>query len=355
MAIPVKIFVLAPLLVLTACVNSGPQVASYTVNDARRIPEGVACERVQDRYVQGVAGCELYITGSNQKMTAGERNELNRQFSQQVQTTVNFDFDKDVIRSDAAAILERQANWIRQHPAVHFSVFGHTDLVGSDDYNFDLAKRRADAVVRYLISRGVSPLQLDSVVSFGETTPLIRVTSPSELNRRAVTEVSGQIVGGPRRTKEELPCRMLKQEYLPTYSACIKSMSLPLGQVSAVLPTGVAPIPPGGGPGGETGGGPGRQPFERTITLDTGDSRSVSSVSDDGAGNIRSIAEVESGPPDAPTGSAQAERNQSPSRASLSATACNSTGCSSSSVDLNANGTAIDGTERAQPETGDFP
>ena len=40
---------------------------------------------------------------------------------------------------------------IRENPDIQFFVVGHTDSAGSTEYNFDLSKRRADAVKRYLV------------------------------------------------------------------------------------------------------------------------------------------------------------------------------------------------------------
>jgi peptidoglycan-associated lipoprotein len=53
-----------------------------------------------------------------------------------------------------------------------FLIAGHTDNVGAEDYNYDLGKKRADAVSRYLITKkNMDPLKVISV-SYGESTPL---------------------------------------------------------------------------------------------------------------------------------------------------------------------------------------
>jgi outer membrane protein OmpA-like peptidoglycan-associated protein len=53
-----------------------------------------------------------------------------------------------------------------------FLVAGHTDNVGSEDINFELGKKRADAVSRYLITqKKMDPLKVISV-SYGESAPL---------------------------------------------------------------------------------------------------------------------------------------------------------------------------------------
>lgn len=61
---------------------------------------------------------------------------------------------------------------------VVFMVAGHTDSAGSDDFNYELGKRRADAVSRYLITKkSMDPLRVVSV-SYGESAPAADNNSP---------------------------------------------------------------------------------------------------------------------------------------------------------------------------------
>jgi outer membrane protein OmpA-like peptidoglycan-associated protein len=108
-----------------------------------------------------------------------------------VPTTITFGFNRADITPQAAAVLDRQASWIKQFPEVRFRVYGHTDLVGSASYNYNLGLRRAKAVVAYFSARGISSSRLEALVSFGKTQPVINTPSPEQRNRRTVTEVSG--------------------------------------------------------------------------------------------------------------------------------------------------------------------
>lgn len=59
-----------------------------------------------------------------------------------------------------------------------FVVAGHTDNVGADEYNYDLGKKRADAVSRYLITqKKVDPMHV-MPVSYGESAPVTDNTTP---------------------------------------------------------------------------------------------------------------------------------------------------------------------------------
>lgn len=160
----------------------------------------------------GLAGCDrepgaVLNTGdfgsatmNNTGVQSGDRSftlALGTRFAQEVPNTVNFAFNSAVLDANAQAILRQQAGWIRQFPEVRFRVFGHTDLVGGAAFNQALGKRRAEAVVAYLATQGISRSRLEALVSFGKTQPLVQTTAPEMRNRRTVTEVSGFVQGHP--------------------------------------------------------------------------------------------------------------------------------------------------------------
>lgn len=67
-----------------------------------------------------------------------------------------FDFDSDVIRSDAAANLNSLAGSLSKFGDSNLLIAGHTDAVGSSEYNQALSDRRAASAARYLKDRGVN-------------------------------------------------------------------------------------------------------------------------------------------------------------------------------------------------------
>lgn len=122
---------------------------------------------------------------------------LGNRFAQEVPTTITFAFNSSQLSPEAMAVLNQQADFIRQFPEVRFRVYGHTDLVGSDSYNKALGMRRARAAVAYLASQGIGTARLEAVVSFGKTQPVIPTPGPEQRNRRTVTEVTGFVKGNP--------------------------------------------------------------------------------------------------------------------------------------------------------------
>ena len=140
-------------------------------------------------------------TMNNTLVMTGERTaiiNLSRRYAAEEPTTVNFAFDSATLDADAQAKLRQQAAWIARYPQVRFRVYGHTDKVGTDDYNKSLGLRRARAAVNFLVSHGISRHRLEAVVSFGETQPLIVTDGRERANRRTVTEVSGFLKPRPQ-------------------------------------------------------------------------------------------------------------------------------------------------------------
>ena len=84
---------------------------------------------------------------------------------------VNFDFNSSDIRSSSRPVLDQGAELLKANPSVDVRVEGHTDSVGSEEYNQALSVRRAEAVYRYLVNRGVDPERF-TVEGLGESRPI---------------------------------------------------------------------------------------------------------------------------------------------------------------------------------------
>ena len=102
---------------------------------------------------------------------------------------INFDFGKSTIKTESYAYLNRLANTlVRTHARIE--VKGHTDNVGTEEFNMKLSHKRAQAVVDYLIGRGVDKDKL-SYSYYGMSKPL--TTNDTEdgrtMNRRVEFEI----------------------------------------------------------------------------------------------------------------------------------------------------------------------
>ena len=81
--------------------------------------------------------------------------------------SVLFEFDKAEIRPDQTAKLETSAAFLKQNPNLKFTIEGHCDERGSEEYNLALGDRRANAVKQFLVGRGIPESRL-TTVSYGE-------------------------------------------------------------------------------------------------------------------------------------------------------------------------------------------
>lgn len=83
----------------------------------------------------------------------------------------NFEFNKSELLPSAYPVLNNIALTMKDHPETRWRVEGHTDGIGSDSYNMELSRRRAESVVNYLVSQGVERSRLE-IVPFGKSAPV---------------------------------------------------------------------------------------------------------------------------------------------------------------------------------------
>ena len=97
-----------------------------------------------------------------------------------------FDFNKATLRPESKVELERVYTILTENPRMKVRIAGHTDSIGSEEYNQRLSEARAKAVYDYLISRGISADRL-SYIGYGESRPIdTNETSEGRQNNRRV-------------------------------------------------------------------------------------------------------------------------------------------------------------------------
>ena len=108
---------------------------------------------------------------------------------------VFFGYDRFDLSTEARAVLERQAAWLRRYPNVRVLVAGNCDERGTREYNLALGARRAAAARDFLVSLGIDGGRIESV-SYGKERPLdARANEEAwSVNRNAHTQiVSGAV------------------------------------------------------------------------------------------------------------------------------------------------------------------
>ena len=105
---------------------------------------------------------------------------------------VEFDFDKDSVRSEYHSDIKKVANFLKAYPKATAVLEGHTDAYGTDEYNLNLSKKRADSIKKYLVDKfGISASRI-STRGFGESQPVAsnKTKEGRQQNRRVVANIA---------------------------------------------------------------------------------------------------------------------------------------------------------------------
>ncbi len=105
---------------------------------------------------------------------------------------IYFDYDKATLRPESIDELERVVRFLEENASLVIEISGHTDSDGSDLYNLRLSQARAQSVVEYLVSRGISPRRL-TARGYGEGRPVAPNDTPENKQKNRRTEL--KIIG----------------------------------------------------------------------------------------------------------------------------------------------------------------
>ena len=103
-----------------------------------------------------------------------------------IKDKIFFETNKSIIKSESFSLLNEIADLILTHTELKMiRVEGHTDSDGGDTMNLDLSQARSEAVVDYLVKRGVERERLDPA-GFGKRRPIADNSTPEgkSKNRR---------------------------------------------------------------------------------------------------------------------------------------------------------------------------
>ena len=84
---------------------------------------------------------------------------------------LNFDFDKSNVKPQYYELLNNLKDFIEQNN-YEVTIVGHTDSVGSNQYNFGLSRRRAESVKAKLLEFGLAEERIVGMEAMGEEQPI---------------------------------------------------------------------------------------------------------------------------------------------------------------------------------------
>ncbi|MBK7312181.1 MAG: OmpA family protein [Sphingobacteriaceae bacterium] len=106
---------------------------------------------------------------------------------------VFFDFNKSELKPESFSELDRLVDFLKNNPKMEIELGGHTDNVGSDDYNIKLSQQRTESVLNYLASKGINKTRLQAK-GYGKNNPV--ATNDTEegksINRRVEFTINKQ-------------------------------------------------------------------------------------------------------------------------------------------------------------------
>jgi outer membrane protein OmpA-like peptidoglycan-associated protein len=114
-----------------------------------------------------------------------------RQVERIVLQSVHFEFDKSQLTPLGRRVLDEAAQKLQDNPGLTVEIEGHTDSIGTDQYNLGLGQRRAEVVKAYLaLQHQVNPQRM-TAMSYGESRPVAdnRTAEGRALNRRVEFKV----------------------------------------------------------------------------------------------------------------------------------------------------------------------
>jgi outer membrane protein OmpA-like peptidoglycan-associated protein len=194
---------LRPIQVKTEVPVRQPQSEVLTDTDKQRLQvENEALKRKLDEVNAKLE--TIIVTLSELQSELGERGSLDEQTADALRSgkklilqNILFDYNKARLRGSSEKELDKLARFMRENADIKITVAGHTDAKGDSEYNLRLSRSRAQAVVNYVVSRGVDRSRLD-YVGYGDKHPVARNVLESgednpmgrQLNRRIEISVT---------------------------------------------------------------------------------------------------------------------------------------------------------------------
>jgi len=104
---------------------------------------------------------------------------------------IDFEFNSAKLKTSSDELLDKVYEILSKYPNLKLIVEGHTDDIGSDEYNDKLSLLRADAIKTYLVRKGIHPDSI-RIYGYGKRKPVINEKSDKAraLNRRVEFKIT---------------------------------------------------------------------------------------------------------------------------------------------------------------------
>ncbi len=116
-------------------------------------------------------GSALYEVDGDGRILKGNHNIQLDEASGRTRLLIFFDFNKSDLQRSSYPELERVVHLMKANPTMEVEIAGYTDSKGTDAYNLDLSKKRADAVKEYLLRNGIASNRI-TAKGYGKDNPI---------------------------------------------------------------------------------------------------------------------------------------------------------------------------------------
>jgi len=144
---------------LTFNKNTGYLEGNYESIDCKRVIGKIILYRTDVKLVKenvsekGQYWFNEFLYGINEELNAPEIRITERE--EFVFQPVFFEFDESDIRPEHLVFIDEMIKVIKGHSDLRVKVIGHTDSDGTDDYNINLSKKRAESIIQYFVHHGL--------------------------------------------------------------------------------------------------------------------------------------------------------------------------------------------------------
>lgn len=181
-----KVLRLAALSLLSFFLANLTVAADEPVPSSQDIVDALLPTGLDGRKIKGARSLDGLLGGKDSSANNRGVKVLQGKEVPFIDLRVAFEYDSDRLSNDAMLTLQRLGEALSSEAlkASQFRIIGHTDAKGSVEYNDDLSRRRALAVVKFLLVRYQFDTDRLKVDAKGKSEPLPDIPPEDERNRR---------------------------------------------------------------------------------------------------------------------------------------------------------------------------
>lgn len=149
------------VLALTGCSSADRNIREIDVNEGNPnyVLEDIASSKrpLEEIIIFNQKGVTIRKEGNNLILSMPE--------------AILFDFNKADVKNDVKGSLNTLAKALKENRDIKIKINGHTDIIGTDQYNLGLSVKRANSIKNYLANRGVNRSNI-SIEGYGKQEPV---------------------------------------------------------------------------------------------------------------------------------------------------------------------------------------